>query len=141
FRRRFPSSDRRCVHCSEAGVTARKSQGAVSMRKLLALTLVAAAACGGGSFQDQARSAMPDSAGVKMGPQQAQQQQMAGPTQQNATQLSGWYLVTVAYSVAINAGTAWTLGVVEAVVDSEPTSCTQDSCVWGPGSNALDPNT
>ena len=111
------------------------------MRKLLALSLAAAAACGGGSFKDQAREALPDSGGVKMGPQQAQMQSQPGTTQQNATQLSGWYLVTVAYSVAINAGTAWTLGVVEAVIESEPKSCTADSCTWGPGSNALDPNT
>jgi len=68
------------------------------MRKLLALSLAAAAACGGGSFKDQAREALPDSGGVKMGPQQAQMQSQPGTTQQPATQLSGWYLVTVAYS-------------------------------------------
>jgi hypothetical protein len=118
------------------------------MRKLLAISLVAAAACGGAqSFQDQARDAMPDSNGVHMGTpndasggsnalritNQDQQDLVAGS--------SVWYQATVAFVLSVNASTVWTLGVVEAVTNTPPASCTESSCTWGPGSNALDPNT
>jgi hypothetical protein len=53
--------------------------------------------------------------------------------------MSDWYKVTVAYAAGVNLGTAWTLGIVEAVTANDPTSCSGDSCTWGPGSNPLDP--
>jgi hypothetical protein len=114
------------------------------MRKLFALCLALVAACGGSAFKEQARDAMPDSNGVKMGPPEAQPSSSALSKESASNTLVGadpWYNLTVAYSFAINAGTAWTLGVVQAVVHTEPTSCTENSCTWGPGSNALDPNT
>jgi hypothetical protein len=115
------------------------------MRKLLALSCALAAGCGGSAaFKDQARDAMPNSSGVAVGPQQAQ------PSQPKALSADGsshalvgadpWFNATVAFALSINAGTAWTLGAVEAVTATEPTSCTADSCTWGPGSGALDPN-
>jgi len=115
------------------------------MRKLLALSCVLAAACGGSAaFKDQARDAMPDSSGVAMGPQQAQASQSNALTADGSSQaLVGadpWYNATVAFAFSINAGTAWTLGAVSAVTATEPTSCTTNSCTWGPGSGALDPN-
>ncbi len=115
------------------------------MRKLLALSCVLAAACGGSAaFKDQARDAMPNSSGVAVGPQEAQASQSNALTADGSSQaLVGadpWYNATVAFAFSINAGTAWTLGAVEAVTATEPTSCTADSCTWGPGSGALDPN-
>src|SRR6267143_1327938 len=115
------------------------------MRKLLALSCALAAACGGSAaFKDQARDAMPNSSGVAMGPQQAQAPKSNALSAEGSSQaLVGadpWYNATVAFALSINAGTAWTLGAVEAVTATEPTSCTADSCTWGPGSGALDPN-
>jgi hypothetical protein len=116
------------------------------MRKLLAVSCALAAACGGGAaFKDQARDAMPDSAGVAMGPQQAQSSQsnalMAQGASPEVVGADPWYNATVAFAFSINASTAWTLGAVSAVTSTEPTSCTENSCTWGPGSGgALDPN-
>ena len=115
------------------------------MRKLLALSCALAAACGGSAaFKDQARDAMPDSSGVAMGPQQAQASQSTALTAEGSSQsivgADPWYNATVAFAFSINAGTAWTLGAVSAVTATEPTSCTANSCTWGPGSGALDPN-
>src|SRR5919108_5693880 len=113
------------------------------MRKLLAVTCALAAACGGGaSFQQQASDAMPDSSGVAVGPQQSQPTANALTTEgssQAASSVDPWYAATVAYSVTINAATAWTLGAVQAVTATTPTSCTPTSCTWV-GSSALDPN-
>ncbi len=115
------------------------------MRKLLALSCALAAACGGGvAFKDQASAALPDSAGVAVGPQQAQSSQSnALTTDGSSHDLVGadpWYNATVAFSVSINLGTAFTLGAVASVTASNPTSCTANSCTWGPGSAPLDPN-
>jgi hypothetical protein len=115
------------------------------MRKLLALSCALAAACGGSAaFKDQARDAMPDSSGVAMGPQQAQPSQSnALMTERSSPDVIGadaWYNATIAFAFSINAATAFTLGAVSAVTASEPTSCTANSCTWGPGSGALDPN-
>ncbi|HYV64598.1 MAG TPA: hypothetical protein VE964_00055 [Myxococcales bacterium] len=115
------------------------------MRKLLALSCAFAAACGGSAaFKDQARDAMPDSAGVAMGPQQAQSTQsnalIAEGSSKDLIGADPWYNATVAFAASVNLGTAFTLGAVAAVTTTEPTSCTQNSCTWGPGSGALDPN-
>src|SRR5438445_1885556 len=116
------------------------------MRKLFAVSCALAAACGGSAaFKDQARDAMPDSSGVAMGPQQAQSSQSnALSAEGSSPELVGadpWYNATVAFAFSINAGTAWTLGAVSAVTATEPSSCSEGSCTWGPGSSgALDPN-
>ena len=115
------------------------------MRKLLAISLVAVCACGGTqSFQDNARDALPDRNAVRMGdpgdPQPSTGAAETGQSQQNLIGASDWYNATVGFVFSVNAGTAWTLGVVEAVTSLPPTSCDESSCVWGPGSSALDPN-
>jgi hypothetical protein len=114
------------------------------MRKLLAVSLVAAYACGGAqNFQEQARDAMPSSSSVHMGNPSDSQQTSTGSTgqaQQNLVGASDWYNATASFVFSVNVATAWTLGVVEAVTNLPPTSCSESSCVWGPGSNALDPN-
>jgi len=113
-------------------------------RLVLCCALATAVACGGGaSFQEQARDALPDSSGVAVGPQQSQSGQSNALSMQGAStdavSVDAWYAFTVIYSAAINASTAWTLGIVEAVTATQPTSCTANSCTWT-GSNALDPN-
>jgi hypothetical protein len=114
------------------------------MRKLISLSIALAAGCGAGAFKDQARDALPDSGGVQMktpssGASGSQLHSSIDPAQQTLATASDWYKVTVAYAVSVNLATAWTLGIVEAVTGTEPTSCTADSCTWGPGSDALDP--
>jgi hypothetical protein len=116
------------------------------MRKLMCLCIALVAACGAGAFKDQARDAMPDSSGVQMKTPSNSSSQMQSSSDSSAQALtsanaSDWYKVTVAYAAAVNFGTVWTLGIVEAVVANEPTTCTSDSCTWGPGSGALDPLT
>ena len=116
------------------------------MRKTLSLTLAAAlAACGGsGAFKDQAREAMPSSSTLQTGSPQASHnaRQHGDQTQQDSTvgAHSDWFNATVGVSAIFNGSTAWVLGIIEAVTNSEPTSCTSTSCTWGPGSGALEAN-
>jgi len=116
------------------------------MRKILATALVAACACGGAQdFQAQARDAMPTSSSVHMGNPSDSQASTGASTQLqqdlNATPPSDWYKATVGFVGSVNGATVWTLGVVEVVTSFHATSCSENSCTWGPGSNALDPNT
>ena len=115
------------------------------MRKLLALSLLAAACGGSQTFKDQSRDALPSKNTVAMGtPSASSATSNAPPDQiaQNSTagQHSPFFDLTVGVAVAFNGGTAAMLGIVEAVTANEPTSCTANSCTWGPGSSALDYN-
>jgi hypothetical protein len=116
------------------------------MRKLLALPLVAAIACGGGQFKDQARDAMPSKDTVAMGSPQSSQTAAAmqgDAIAQNSTagQGSPFYSLTAGVAVVFNVPVAVFLDLVQHVTeDFEPTSCDTTSCTWQ-GSGALDPNT
>lgn len=115
------------------------------MRKLLALPLLAAIACGGGQFKDQARDAMPSKDTVSMGsPQSSQAAQSSGDTvAQNSTagQGSPFYALTVGVAVVFNVPVAAFLDLLQHVTeDFDPTTCDADSCTWQ-GSAALDANT
>jgi len=114
------------------------------MRKILATALVAACACGGAQdFQTQARDAMPSSSSVHMG-NPSDSQPSTGASGQLHQDLgvssSTWYDTTVGFALSVNGATVWTLGIVEAVTIFPATTCSENSCTWGPGSNALDPN-
>jgi len=50
------------------------------------------------------------------------------------------YSLTRGATVTINTGTLWVLGLVKAITDQQPTTVEQDKAIWGPGSDALDPN-
>lgn len=113
------------------------------MRKLLALSLLAAACGGSQTFKDQSRDALPSKNTVAMGtPSSPAGTSSAPPDQiaQNSTAgvHSPFFDLTVAVSGAFNGGTALWLGIVEQVTSTEPTSCTANSCTWGPGSGALE---
>jgi len=114
------------------------------MRKLLATALVAASACGGAQdFQTQARDAMPSSNSVHMGAPSDSQASTGTSTQLQqdlGTSNSPWYTATAGFVFSVNNATGWTLGVVEAVTSFPATTCSENSCTWGPGSNALDAN-
>src|SRR5438067_1100133 len=53
--------------------------------------------------------------------------------------LAQWYVVTRDVTKTLNAGTAWVLIVVHAVVQYPPTTVAGDTYTWGPWSGALDP--
>ncbi|HYY52340.1 MAG TPA: hypothetical protein VE755_05695 [Myxococcales bacterium] len=112
------------------------------MRKLLALPLVAAVACGGG-FKDEARDAMPSSEAITMGSppsQQASSTSSGDTVTQNSTAgaRSQFHDLTVAVAAVFNVPTAVFLDLLRHVVeDYDPTTCDATSCTWGPGSDAL----
>ena len=114
------------------------------MRKLLALSL-AAAACGGTAqtFKDQSRNALPSKDAVAMGsPSGSAVTSNAPPDQitQNSTagDHSPFFDLTVGVATVFNGGTAGMLGIVEAVTANDPTSCLANSCTWGPGHGPFD---
>jgi len=55
-------------------------------------------------------------------------------------QTSDMYQLTRGASLFVNGGTVRVLSLVDAVTKHRPTSVTEDSAVWGPHSDALDPN-
>lgn len=113
------------------------------MKKLIALPLVAAVACGGGAFKDQARDAMPSKESVSMGSPTAAGGASGGAALVSqdsvAGQQSPFWGLTVGVSVVFNLPTALFLDLLTRVVeDNEPTSCDATSCTWGPGSGPLE---
>ena len=113
------------------------------MKKLIALPLVAAVACGGGSFKDEARDAMPSKEAISMGsPSAAGSSSSSSLTSKDsvAGDLSPFWGLTVTVAVVFNVPTAAFLDLLSHVVeDNDPTSCDANSCTWGPGSGPLDP--
>lgn len=116
------------------------------MRTILAVSLMSVVACGGGALKDQARAAMPSKDTVAMGsPKPANSSSAANGYATNsqdstAGDPSPFFTLTASVAVVFNAPVAGFLGLVEAVTQQEPTSCTATSCTWGPGSSALDYN-
>jgi hypothetical protein len=114
------------------------------MRKIIALPLVAAVACGGGSFKDQARDAMPSNEAVSMGSPSASAGTSSSSALVSSDSVAGdrsqFFQLTATVAVVFNLPTALFLGLLQHVVeDFEPTSCDANSCTWGPGSGPLDP--
>ncbi|HEY6910602.1 MAG TPA: hypothetical protein VI356_14590 [Myxococcales bacterium] len=116
------------------------------MRKLLSLPLVAAIACGGGQFKDQARDAMPSKDTMSMGSPQRSQAVASSPgtdavaQDSSVGQSSPFFGVTVTAAATFNVPVAAFLDLLQHVTeDFEPTSCTTSSCTWQ-GSGALDAN-
>ena len=116
------------------------------MRKLIALPLVAAVACGGGGFKDQARDAMPSKDTMSMGSPNSAQPAASSPpgtalvsNYSTAGAQSDFFKLTAAVAITFNLPTATLLGLLQHVVeDFEPTSCDATSCTWGPGSGPLE---
>ena len=114
---------------------------------ILAATL---AACGGsstssGSLQDQSRNAMPRGENLKMSSPSATSSMRDGSDgslEQNsiAGTASAYFGATVGLSGVVNGSTGFILGILKGVTDLPATSCTEDTCTWGPGSGALEAN-
>ncbi len=119
-----------------------------TMKRVIALTLVAlASACGGAQklTAEEARGAMPAK----------EQAQIGSPSQSAAAALTAgerssalvnaneapFFDLTAAYAIAVNGGVAWVLDVVKLVVALPPTTCAAETCTWGPGTGAFDFNT
>jgi len=113
------------------------------MKKLYALSLLAAAACGG-SLKDQARNAMPSKDTVAMGsPRPASAASSSdGNNMQNSTagDPSPFFGVTVTVATVFNAPVSAFLTLLSNITAQEPTSCTKTACTWGPGSSVIDYN-
>lgn len=113
----------------------------VSMAAALSLT-----ACGGGAITAQeARGAMPSSSQATIpapeSSSSAQALSAAGSTSADATvAMAPFAAESRALAHAVNGGVVWTLDLVQLVAALPPTSCTGDTCTWGPGSGALDLN-
>src|SRR3954447_15466157 len=56
-------------------------------------------------------------------------------------QLSDGYVLTRSATGSVNGGTLLVLGLIKAIADTPPTSQTANQAVWGPGHDALSPNT
>jgi hypothetical protein len=105
------------------------------------------AACGGGttssgSLQDQARNAMPRGENLQVKAPTSTNLKDDRTVEQDSTvgQGSGYFAITVGVALVINGSTAVTLGLIKSITDFPATSCTEDTCTWGPGSSALDAN-
>ena len=114
------------------------------MKKLFALPLAAAIACGG-SFKDEARGAMPSKDAISMGSPDSGSSASGtalvtdASTYSVAGQQSPFWALTVKVAVTFNVPTAAFLDLLRHVVeDFEPTSCDATSCTWQ-GSGPLDP--
>jgi hypothetical protein len=112
------------------------------MKNLIALPLVAAVACGGGAFKDQARDAMPSKESISMGsPSSSGASSSTALVSHDSVegQDSPFRALTVVVAVVFNVPTAAFLDLLTHVVeDNEPTSCDATSCTWGPGSGPLE---
>ena len=117
------------------------------MRKTLVMAAAALFACGPQAFRDQARDALPSKSTVQMGSPQASSQasQMKGsPNTIQQDSIAGdhspFFDLTVSVAFTFNGGTAAMLGIIEAVTQTPPSSCTTSSCTWGPGHGPFDYN-
>jgi hypothetical protein len=111
------------------------------MKRTLVLIAAALTACGGSQklTAEEASTAMPGASQAQLGTPQGG----AALTAVSALsfQTAEYAAATQTLAGSVNMGVAWTLGIVEAVVTTfPPTSCAGDTCVWGPGSDALDVN-
>jgi len=119
-----------------------------TMRKLLLGLTLALMSCDPSALPSamevQARNALPQKDGVALGNPQALARSPGANTtiksHLNVGNASDYYQLTYDVTQAVNGGVGWALDLVEDVVQWPPTKCGGDSCLWGPGSAALDPN-
>ena len=113
------------------------------MNKIIALlTVVALAGCGKGLTAAEVRQAMPNKDDVKIGtpPGSTALAADSAVVPMATVTPSGLFLTSLALAVGVNGGTLVILTLLEAVVNQPPTSCSGDTCTWGPGSGTFDVN-
>ena len=117
------------------------------MKRAIVLFAALLGACGASKelTADEIRNAMPQKESASINAPTSGSGVQAGlnpardPAASNVGDVSGYYLSTATLAVAVNGSVAWSLGVLQAVVQWPPTSCDKTSCTWGPGSSPLDP--
>lgn len=111
---------------------------------ILAALAASALACGPTQgLADRAREAIPTKDTVAIGKPEGSAGALrlppGGETAAQVGESSQWALHTAVLATQINGSVVWILSLVEGITKLPPTSCTETSCVWGPGSGALDP--
>jgi hypothetical protein len=101
--------------------------------------LVAVTACGPSTLETEARNALPSQSQVALATPGGANGKSSAALQ--VGQPSDYYQMTWNLSSSVNDGVGGILLTLQAVVSQPAASCTSDSCTWGPGSTALDPNT
>ncbi|MBI5067430.1 MAG: hypothetical protein HZB56_04260 [Deltaproteobacteria bacterium] len=106
-------------------------------RALILLTVAALAGCSQKDkiSVDEARAAVQSANGIQIAAPGAATP--AGAQASTVGDLSGYRGATRTLSVAFNGTVAWSVGLVRLVVAFPPTECKDDTCTWGPWSDAL----
>jgi hypothetical protein len=117
------------------------------MKRTILVLTAALAACGTSSSNAplsaaEARNAMPTTSQAQIATPAPSSSLASDPVAKaaSANVESDYAFDTVTYAAAVNGGVAFTLGIVQAVVNWPPTSCSGATCTWGPGSGPLDLN-
>ena len=106
-------------------------------RALVLLTAAALSACAQKEkiSVDEARAAVQSANGIQIAAPGAAA--TAGAQASTVGDPSGYRGATRALAVAFNGTVAWSVGLVRLVVAFPPTECKDDTCTWGPWSDAL----
>jgi hypothetical protein len=122
------------------------------MKRLLAIPVAMAVACGGssGSFQDNAAASLPNKSSVAMNtPGGATSAKYTSPSaalteggdaSRDATTNDPFFALTVGVAVTFNVPVAAFLDLISSIANTPPTSCTATVCTWGPGHSTFDFN-
>jgi hypothetical protein len=118
------------------------------MTRTLTASLLALALAGCGPLAaDEFRKASPSRQGINIkvpegnGQALTSEESELGTSKAALGQTAEWYKATRAITVVVNGGTAWVLGLCEAIIKYPPTTVTADEAIWGPWTDALSPNT
>lgn len=109
------------------------------MKRAIALTIAAlTTACGGAKLTaEEARNALPSASNVQITtPTSSGQALTAGGSSETSFSVLGgqsdYYALTRGVSLTVNVGVGLWIGLLEFVVHLPPTSCSGDTCTWGP---------
>jgi hypothetical protein len=109
----------------------------------LALAAATLGACGGtdANLEQRSRAALPTTDTVAVTNPKATSQSFAGGSSaliqdSKVGDNSQWFLTTLNMATSVNGAVVWTLSLIKAVTDLPPTTCTSDTCTWGPGADA-----
>ncbi|HUK65448.1 MAG TPA: hypothetical protein VLV17_01375 [Anaeromyxobacteraceae bacterium] len=116
------------------------------MKRTIFALAAALAACGGTSSSgtltaEEARNAIPSSSQAQIAVPDASSVATGPQAKVSLSTVEAPFAAdTVYFATAVNGSVAFTLGIVQAVVQWPPTSCSGNSCTWGPGAGPLDLN-
>lgn len=114
------------------------------MKRIVVLALPAILIACGKDGADPFRQAIPKAEAVALHVPAREGQALSGTAQRQDAlegERSGFYALTRAVTLTVNAGTVAVLGLVKGITDHRPTSLQGDVAVWGPHTDPLSPNT